>query len=361
MVLLWAASSPAAQPSVALTPFLKTQCVLHAADPKNPWALAHGITGMGASFSASDGTLASDLIVSRYLLKSSGKERGMYGFAAYGPDGTPIEPHPNLLTKTLVLAGVPMKRTWTTPHGEVSLGDLVESAQKSFRHAPGAPAYWNDVGWTLDLFTRVMTPKKAKFVDGSGATQDLNGIMDDALSALELLNADLSAGMAKDIPSVPKRKTGIYAHSCGGLHLVQAVFSWARFPEVRKRWGKRLDHQIAVLFYRLDSEQPQYEAALAQAPSRYTLQILVQQLKFYGHFLETVGRLKQDKVVHFSEARKVKINHARALLDATVNDLQSRGVYEAFDSVRASQPQVALDLIGDACHAVNGLSLTAKK
>ena len=54
-------------------------------------------------------------------------------------------------------------------------------------------------------------------------------------------------------PLVPKRKQGIYSHSCGGLHLVQAVLGWARFAEVKKAWGARFDLQVALLFYRLDS------------------------------------------------------------------------------------------------------------
>jgi hypothetical protein len=179
--------------------------------------------------------------------------------------------------------------------------------------------------------------------------------MDDGLAHLELAQRELSDGMAKGLPQVPKRKQGIYAHPCGGLHLFQAVASWARFPEVRKKWGKRFDRQVDVLFYRLESEQRQYDAALKQAP-QYALQILTQMVKFHGHFLETAGRLNVENGWKPTGAQKRAVEKSKAVLEFAVRELQQLRAFQNMDELEKSLPQVHLDLIGDSCHAVHGLS-----
>ncbi len=352
--LLLALAPPA--PGKSLEQTLKTQCLLHAADPKNPWALAHGITGVGKSHVASDGRLASKVIVGDFLMKGTDPAANPFSFPRYAADGTPVEPHTNLQVKTLVLAGVPLQTRFDSQVGAVTLEALVEGARRGFRHVPQSEAYWQDVGWTLDALGAGLKPGKATFVNGAGETIDFDQVMDDALAYLERAQADLAAGMDAGQPQVDKRRQGIYAHSCGGLHLFQAVAAWARFPAVKKRWGKRLDRQINVLFYRLDSETRQYQAALRQAP-QYRLQFLVQQLKFYGHFLENTGRLRRELAWKPSAPQRQAVNKARALLDQAVKDLNALQAFESLAALKTSQPQIALDLIGDACHAANGLRL----
>lgn len=332
---------------------LRTQCMLHAADPKNPWSLAHGIVGMGPGFTAADGRNASQVIVSDFLEKGPD---GTFAFRRYGDDKTPIDPHTNLLVKNMVQVGIKDSTRFKTKVGEVTLGQLVEDVKQGFAHVPQSEAYWKDAGWTLDVLAHRLTPKNAKFKNAAGKTIDFNEVMEDALAYLELANKDIAEGMDKKLPEVPKRKQGVYAHSCGALHLVQGVFHWARHPEVKKKWGKRLDRQMDVLFYRLGSEQRQYEAALNQAP-QYKLQLLTQMLKFYGHFLETTGRARKDMGFVPTVAQKRDIEKAKALLDWSTGELIEMGAYEKLDQIKASQPQVYLDLVGDACHAVNGLEL----
>jgi hypothetical protein len=334
---------------------LRAQCLLNASNPKNPWALAHGITAFGPSFLADDGRRATQVIVSDFLRKGTDPATGTWAFERYGPDGTPIEPHTNLLLKTLVLSGVKDVEAFQTPQGSVTIGELVRSAQRGFRHTPESEEYWRDAGWTLDLLAARLSPKAARFQNGAGQTVDLNRVMDDALAQLEWAQRELSDGMAKGLPQVPKRKQGIYAHPCGGLHLFQAVASWARFPEVRKKWGERFDRQVAVLFYRLDSEQRQYDAALQQAP-QYALQILTQMVKFHGHFLETAGRLRVENGWKPTASQERAVAKSKAVLEFAVRELQQLHAFQNMDELKKSQPQVYLDLIGDSCHAVHGLS-----
>jgi hypothetical protein len=290
--------------------------------------------------------------LARNTLPDGGAGPGMsYGFARYAADKTPVEPHSNLITKTLVLAKVPLTTSFPTSWGTVTLQQLVDGVKKGFRHVPASDEYWRDVPWTLDLFSH--TDKPGSTLSTELGPVPLDKVMDDALTALEANQAELAEGLKKGLPEVPKRKQGIYAHPCGGLHFLQAVFGWARYPEVKKRWGARLDTQIAVLFYRLESERRQYDAALQQMP-QFKLKILTQEVKFYGHFLETVGRLKNENGWKPNKEQELAINRARALLDAAVTGLEGLKAFSTMESIKQSDPQVYLDLIGDACHAANG-------
>lgn len=335
---------------------LHAQCLLHAADPKNPWALSHGITALGLSFVAADGRLAREVIVGDFLRQGGPSESNPYSFDRYAKDGTPIEPHTNLHLKTLVLAGAPLKSRFATAFGEITLEQLVNGVRRGFRHVPSSEEYWRDVGWTLDLLSRLHRPSKARFENGAGEQVDLDAIFEDALAYLERAQEPLAKGLDQGLPQVEKRKQGIYAHPCGGLHLFQAVASWARFSEVKKRWGKRFSRQVDVLFYRLGSEARQYEEALQKAPA-YKLQVLTQMVKFYGHFLETTGRMRAEGSWKPSSQQLQQVRRAKALLDNAVRELEAAGAFSSMERLRSSQPQVYLDLIGDSCHADKGLSL----
>ncbi|XXF75584.1 hypothetical protein P2318_21285 [Myxococcaceae bacterium GXIMD 01537] len=355
LVLLHLGAAPKA-PAPSTSEVLHAQCRAWAADPGNPWALAHGVTMGGRAFKTRDGREAADAIIAGFLRKDAAPGgQGLY-FDTFTPDGTPVEPHAALQVKTLVNAGYPLSRKFQASWGPVTLGDLVNDLQRDFRPQV---ALQPDGAWTLDALTRVLSPG-ATFQNGEGHAVSIDAVMEDALATLERDHAELAAALKAGRPEVPKRKQGIYAHPCGGFHFFQAVASWARHPSVRKAWGKRLDAQVDVLLYRVGSESRQYEAALAGAP-QYKLQVLVQMTKFYGHFLEALGRYRQENGWRPTPAQQRTVDEARAKLDAAVSQLQAMGALRDMASIQKQQPQVYLDLIGDACHAAHGLDLWAKK
>ena len=111
-----------------------------------------------------------------------------------------------------------------------------------------------------------------------------------------------------------------------------------------------------VLVYRLGSEARQYEAALAEAPSAYRLPLLSQSLKFYGHFLETLGRHRRESGWSPTPSQQQAVTRAHQLLEATVRRLGEAGAWRELETIRQAQPQLYLDLVGDACHAAHGLA-----
>lgn len=348
LLLTLLAAAPAAPPGTEER--LREHCRTWAADPSNPWALAHGMTLEGRDYKAKDGRPAAEVIVSSSLRRSGEGAQADLRFDSYSPDGTPVEPHTALQVKTLVLAGLPRTHSFRAAFGPVTLGALVEDLQRDFRPALASSA---DGAWALDALSHTLAPG-ASFRNGAGEVLKVDALMEQALAALERDNAELEAGMRAGRSEVPKRKQGIYAHPCGGMHFFQAVATWARHPKVRKAWGKRLDTQVEVLLYRLDSETRQYRAVVQQAP-QYKLLVLVQQLKFYGHLLESLGRYREEVKWKPTAGQQRALERARALLDDTVRQLEAEGAFRNMQSLRSSQRQVYLDLIGDSCHAANGL------
>lgn len=351
--------APAPVPSHAQQ-VLREQCLLLAADAQNPWAMAHAIKLFGAGFLASDGRRAAEVIMHDYLERAPTPDGATLHFRPFGPgpEALPIEPHINLNVKALVVeAHVPLTTTYATTFGKVTLRELVESARQGFRHVPSSADYWKDVAWTLDLLAATQKPG-ARWKTNDGLEISLDQVFDDALTELERATADLKAGMLKGDSQVDKRKQGLYAHSCGGLHFVQGVLAWAKNPAVRQRWGTRVDDQVRIHFYRFESERRQYEAAWQQAVAtapQFKLQVLVQMVKFYGHWLETAARFR-DFGWKPSAEQQATIRVAKAMLDAAVRWLEAERAFERMDQLKTSQRQVYLDLIGDSCHAAHGLA-----
>ncbi len=330
---------------------LATRCRAWAADPRSPWALAHGMALDGRDFRARDGRPAAEVVVSDFLRRTPLRP-GDYSFDAYAPDGTPVEPHPALHVKTLLLAGYPLAHRFPTAWGTVTPRELVEDLKRDFRPAWASSP---EGAWALDALSQALKPG-ATFRDGTGATMRFDAVMETALATLESAHAELAAGLKAGRPEVPKRRQGIYAHPCGGLHFFQAVAGWARHPSVRKAWRKRLDAQMDVLLYRLDSETRQYETALASAPA-YRLPLLGQMLKFHGHLLETLGRYRDDTGWRPTPAQRQTVERALMYLEGTVRRLNEAGAFDDLEALAARERQLALDLVGDSCHAAHGEAL----
>ncbi|WP_095988835.1 hypothetical protein [Cystobacter fuscus] len=348
VLLALLSAPPAARPPTG--DWLREHCRMGAADPQNPWALAHGLLSEGRSFRARDGRPAVQVIVSDFLHREGSSPDADLRFDPATVDGTPVEPHPHLLVKTLLLAGLAPSHSFRASWGPVTLGALVEDLKRDFRRDS---ALSPEGAWTLDALSHALSPG-ASFTTRDGTPVRLDAVMDEALALLEREEAELLAGMKAGLSQVPKRHQGLYAHPCGGLHLVQAVLTHARHPAVRAAWGSRLETQVDVLLYRLASESRQYDAALTSTLPAHRLPVLLQMMKFHGHWLETLGRYRDETGWTPTPAQLQAIRQAGALLDGAVRRLDASGVWRNRDALKASSPSLYLDLLGDTCHAARG-------
>jgi hypothetical protein len=78
---------------------------------------------------------------------------------------------------------------------------------------------------------------------------------------------------------------------------------------------------------------------------------LAQQLKFYGHFLETAARWRAELGWTPRGGDLAAVSTAKQLLRQTAEALEERGTFAAMPRLAVDQPQLFLDLIGDSCHA----------
>ena len=153
-----------------------------------------------------------------------------------------------------------------------------------------------------------------------------------------------------------RAKSHIYAHACGGLHLVQAGLRAAADGGSAEH-AKRARHQLKLLVARYRAERELYGGLLQTMPMRADM-LGAQQLKFFGHLLETLalaaslGLATGDVVIE-----RARVDAAADLVGA-IETLKRVRAYDALEMFGRTRPQMRLDLIGDGCHAVRGLGST---
>lgn len=320
-------------------------------DPKNPWALAHGLTAFGNTLITQDKRKAVDVIVEDFAKLEQMSSRSVFGFAPKTEEGLPLEPHPDLMVKSLVESGLPLKIRFSANQsrgGQVTLKRLVEDAAWAFT-PPKTDQDWHQFAWSYALFVQAFGLKP---IETQAGPQDLAALTDRALARLEKEQAFLLKSMQQNRPDlVQKRKQGIYGHSCGGLHFLNAVVLGAKHRG-RAEDLARAKKQLDILVFRWEAERRIYRRMKKQYP-KHRLLLLVQELKFYGHALESLALAHERGLLDANETVKQTARRIAADLIDTVWKLQN--AYIRQEGIRQTSPQVYYDLIGDGAHAIRGL------
>ena len=309
-----------------------------ARDPTNAWALAHGVVGFGKGHTTAKGELAIDVLVRDFAVEKDGKIE-----FPETAGGQPVEPHEDLIVKAMLESGVPLTRRFKLASGRsVTMGRLAANAAAR-SESPTLPKDWLEYAWTLSavLAGNLEPPKSPRDV-----------IAIQALSYLEGQQAFLTDLMERGQPEkVQKRKQLIYAHTCGGLHFVQAAVRGAAATKDPKHIA-RARVQLETVLFRWEAERRIYRDYRRRAP-QYRVLLLTQELKFYGHVVETMALANQWGVFEATEANRRRVAAVIRDLMTTIDLLG--GAYQSLDQVRKAKEQTYLDLIGDGCHAIRGL------
>ncbi len=350
-----------------------------ASDPDSPWALAHGILAFGLDWKTRNGDNALHHIVKTWLRKVPAGDDlepvgGKTSSALLGFPRTSgtirVEPHRDLILKNAIERGASGTGPFAGVTGAPSLSRILADARTRFAFLPGKTGKLafpkpDDVAWSAQAFCQQAArtePGPAReaalgwtLTDGQKTT--LEEVSRALLEMLEEETAFLAVARSQGRPQVEKRKQGVFSHTCGGAHLYQGALACAvaGFPSGEAM--ARMEEQTRLYLWRAEVELPQVEEGIRRAPQFAPL-LINQQVKFLGHLLESVGKAQQGGVFHPTPEEKAKITGARRLLLAQALRLEDAGIYRRLNEIHRHQEQLALDLVGDACHALRGLELT---
>jgi hypothetical protein len=256
--------------------------------------------------------------------------------------------------------GVPLDTRLKSAAGKPYTVQRLVSDLRAMQRMPETDADWHNIAWQLSALVE-STPA------GAEASDFLRELSAGALTRLEQdqrVCSEYRGGLDEAFdPGSPIRaakqdKTGIFGHSCGGLHLVQAVISAVtRFGDDKQK--ARLRAQLGVLIFRYESERSALLALLQRHPDQGLL-LRVQQLKLFGHLVETLTLARKLKAYDTATEGGRKLDQTlRAAASDTARvarELSDGGVFQRLDPIRAQREQTYLDLVGDSCHAIRGLN-----
>jgi hypothetical protein len=338
------------------TDILTRVVIREAGDPANAWALAHGMLALGPEFKARDGRSALRVLSADFLETDSfgpmfAKKRGE----------RPVEPHTDLILKTLLERGFGLSEQLRPG---VTLGDLLAASRARFAPVRAADRVSfsspNDVPWSVQAWCQGAALDRTLGWESRSGSVTLDEVARALLGKLEAETHFIRSALASG-GSFEKRKQGIFGYTCGGAHLFAgaaacASLGWPKEGNSRARIANQVEQYLA----RIPVETDLVDQALRQNPQ---LSVLLhnQDIKFLGHLIEGLSKLERDGIWLPSTTQSAALNDAEARLIANVIALERAGAYSSAAMAQFSaDPQVFqlyLDLVGDAAHALHGLSL----
>lgn len=322
-----------------------------AKDPKNAWAMAHAMLAFGQDGKLEDGRALAEVIVGDFAESAVFGGKELVVFPRRSAAGEVAEVHRNLFTKSLLEADVPLERVFRLKDGTtVEMKGLLESALRP-TVMPTSDEGWHDFAWTASALL-LGAKSWPKLFDESPSGLAAKDLAQGMLNYAEAQQAFLEPLAAANKPELlEKKKQFIYSHHCGGLHVVQAAMTAAAFlGDAASK--KRAQRQIELVLFRHRAERRIYQESIAKMPE-YELLLLVQELKFYGHVLETLALAHRQGLIATTPALAAEVKSIVADLFTTLRKLGPH--YGQLSKIRAVREQTYLDMIGDGCHAIRGL------
>ena len=335
-----------------------------ASKPGNAWALAHGILAKGSEFSASDGRRAVNVLVDDFLqAERVPNAKGLQPFFPKTKGEVRVEPHTDLILKAFVEAGLPLDEPLTDAAGAPTLERLLRGSRVRF--VPGGADHFfpnvDDIAWSTQAWCQAVDKgAEPSWQNTAAQVLDIETVAMEQLKLIEREYHFIQQARAAN-GTVEKRRQHIFAHACGGAHILQATFSCAAmgFPK-DKNLRSRIGQLIDAFLWRVPFEVALIDRAVREGPRLIPI-LLNQDIKFLGHGLEALGKAERDGLWTPSDEQLQLLDRMEQRLLHHVLQLNAIRVYdgEKMTSLAAREHgfQFYLDLLGDACHAWAGLKL----
>lgn len=329
-----------------------------AGDPENPWAIAHGILARGPDFRLADGREGIPHLFAAYSEPRSAGGLALVGFAR-SRGKIRIEPHTDLLLKNMGEIGVSPDASFPVGSGTATMADLYRhTLLKTFLVAKKNHSSFdgpNDVPWGLQALAQWSPAAELQWVATDGTPMDLDDLTTFTVAVLTQESAFMFQNMQRHEP-FERQGQPLFSYTCGGAHLLQgAAYAVARgFGGDKDRTA--IEAQVPLMFYRLPIELRIYDEALKRNPKHRT-RLMVQRMKFLGHWLESVSKLQATGLFTPDDAQLRLIEGAAQNLALVVAALQGQGTFDTLPALKGTDEQLYLDVVGDSAHAVRGLEL----
>ena len=334
--------------------------------PGDPWAIGHAILALGPDMLLTNGEAAVPWLFRTFAVEYRAGGRSLIRFPR-STGNVRVEPHAALMLKIFAEAGVAPTLPVIVGGNAYTVADLYRGvlvhaaldprANRSSFESP------NDMPWALQALAtwaplqapQPGAPADLRWVSGDGLRMSLRDFTVFNAGVLVQESQPLFTAMEAKA-AFEKKGQGILRYTCGGAHLLQGVaFATARGLNT-ELGAKAVAGQVPLAFWRLPQELALYDQLTAQHPEHTDL-LLVQRLKFTGHFLETMHKMAAMGLFSPTAEQQRLLVGAADQVVLTVEALHKRGVLGRMESLRTTNEQMYLDLIGDAAHAARGLRL----
>lgn len=320
----------------ALATLERTAVAASRARPEAPWMVAHLLL---ADPAASTDSLGPAMVE----VQEGGRSWHVF------PRTPEADAHTALLLKNMVERGLPME----TPLGASTLAELY---RYTLLHAELDPARRtssfsspDDMPWAVQALAMGAPSHPLRWTSFGGATMDLDTLTHFLVTVLARESAFLYAAKAAGTP-FDRQGQPLFSFTCGGAHLLQGAAGAVAAGFGTPDDAAELRRQGELLAWRIPIEVGITERAIEAHPEA-ELRLRVQELKFLGHALESLGKLRAYGFYAGGAG------DAPLVLDAVVARLDALGAWSEQGALATGDPQLLRDLLGDGDHAVRGLHI----
>ncbi len=331
------AATAADNPTIAALRALVRERAVNSDDP---WVLMHVALALGPDTKTTGGPIF-DVVTQRYAAKT---ERGGTSYVGFPLN---VEAHPNHFLEIMEAAAVPPTRQLPSPAGPITTADLFAGAEALFSPAIAGP----ELSWTLSVFTAHRPPTADRFTNADGQAFTIAGLVETAAQAAEVGYADTVAAMKG---TKPYGRSTLQTYACNGTHVLYGLYDALRHGYEGKGLRERVRGLTKASYFRLGAEITLIDQVLT-APEQQ-LNADAAKLQFLGHSIENLRYAERAGLYVPEMVERQQRATAESQLAAVVQRLTT---VHNLDALANSVPRAYRIVLGDACHALHGLTSAA--
>ncbi len=196
-----------------------------------------------------------------------------------------------------------------------------------------------------------MSPSADRFTNADGQTFTVAALVETAAQAAEVGYADTVAAMKG---TKPYGRSTLQTYACNGSHVLYGLYDALRHGYEGKNLRARLRALTQATYFRLGAEVALIDQALASPAQQ--LNADAAKLQFLGHSIENLRYAERHGIYTPTDAERGQLATAEHDLAAVVQRITT---VHNLDALAASVPRAYRIVLGDACHALHGLTSEA--